>query len=368
MLLLSSVGVRAHDGALAQDTTRALARDASPALMQNTMHSPAQDTVHALLPDTTHALTAGRVASGVDDPDSVCPSPAGPLPSFGPAREKPTPVPLVAAVIPLRDHNLSDSVLSGPDTPAWPARKILATGAVGGIFVGSLIGSYFDWWVDASRSFHFTDDGLFNNYSLGIDKVGHAYTSYFYFHTFRNVMRWGGYEERTAYWWAAGISAFFALSVEIGDGLSPFGFSAWDLSFNMLGLAYGMAQTSVPFLQNFKLKWSYVPPDGYRWPPRFTEHYDGHIYWVTCNVHNLLPESAQHWWPEFLQLAVGYGVDDRQTRREMMVGLDLNLCVFQTQQPELRLLGQTVDLFHIPMPSVKLTEGKTPRYYLIGWN
>jgi len=276
--------------------------------------------------------------------------------------------PLIESRFVSPDTDLPDSASVPAEAPVWHARKIIATGAIGGILVGSLIGSYFDWWKDDNRPFHFTDDGLFNNYSLGIDKVGHAYTSYFYFNTFRNVMRWGGYDERTAFWWAAGISAFFALSIEIGDGLSPFGFSTWDLSFNMMGLGYGMAQTAVPFLQNFRLKWSYVPQEGYRWPPRFTEHYDAHIYWLTFNVHNLLPESAGAWWPEFLQLAVGYGVDDVQTRREFMIGLDLDLDVFRTEQPEVRLLEQTVNLFHIPMPTVKFTEGKTPRYYLIGWN
>ncbi|MCC6398540.1 MAG: DUF2279 domain-containing protein [Bacteroidetes bacterium] len=246
---------------------------------------------------------------------------------------------------------------SSAGSTASHARKIVATGAVGGILAGSLIGSYFDWWKDANEPFHFRDDGLFNNYSLGIDKVGHAYTSYFYFHTFRNVMEWGGYDQSTAFWWAAGTSAFFAVSIEIGDGFSPFGFSVGDLGFNMAGLGYGMLQTKIPFLQNFKLKWSYVPQDGYRWPPRFTEHYDAHIYWLAFNVHRLLPESLSGYWPECIQLAIGYGVDDRQTRREMFIGLDLNLGVFGFTQPELRLLERTVDLFHVPMPGVKFTEG-----------
>jgi hypothetical protein len=262
---------------------------------------------------------------------------------------------------------LPESQASG-DSSAGGARAIIATGAVGGILVGSLLSSYFDWWKGSSEPFHFTNDGLFTNYSLGIDKVGHAYTSYFYFHAFRNIMEWGGFGSRTSFWWAAGTSAFFALSIEIGDGMTSFGFSAGDLAFNMLGLGYGMLQDTYPFLQNFKLKWSYVPQDGYRWPPRFTEHYDAHVYWLTFNVHNLLPESMRDVWPEFLQLAVGYGVDDRMTRREGWFGLDFNFGAFGAQQPELRLVEQAADLIHIPLPAVKFTEGKTPKYKLIGWN
>jgi hypothetical protein len=258
-----------------------------------------------------------------------------------------------------------DSLHSGtPRAPGWPGRKIAATAAVGGILVGSLISSYFDWWKDSAQPFHIVREGIFSDYSLGIDKIGHAYTSYFYFNTFRNVMLWGGYGESTALWWAAGTTAFFALSIEIGDGVSPYGFSFEDLAFNMGGLGLGMLRTAVPFLRSFDFKWSYVPREGYRWPPRFTDHYDAHTYWLTVNMHRLLPESIGNIWPEFLQLAVGYGVDDNQTRREGVLGLDFNLEIFPVSNPELRLLQETVDMIHIPAPAVKYTEGKTPKYYL----
>jgi hypothetical protein len=250
----------------------------------------------------------------------------------------------------------------------WPARKVVATGIVGSLLVGSLISSYYDWWKDTSEPFHFVDDGLFNNYSLGIDKIGHAFTSYFYFHTFRNVMLWGGYDPSDAFWWAAGGTSFFALSIEIGDGLSPYGFSGFDLAFNMAGLSYAMAQTAIPFLRNFNLKWSYVPSDGYRWPPHFTDHYDAHTYWLAINVHNLLPSGLQDCWPECIQLAVGYGVDDRQTRREAVIGIDFNLGAFRVGNPDLRLLQQTAAMIHLPSPAVKFTEEKPPRWYALHWN
>jgi hypothetical protein len=246
----------------------------------------------------------------------------------------------------------------------WSTRKVVSTVAFGSVLVGSLVGSYFDWWDANSRPFHFTREGWFDDYSLGIDKVGHAYTSYFYFHTFRNLLLWGGFRPSPAFWWAAGTTAFFALSVEIGDGLSPYGFSFEDLASNCVGLAYAMLQTRVPFLRNFNLKWSYVPPDGYRWPPRFTDHYDGHTYWLTFNMHNLLPGKVGDSWPEFLQLAAGYGVDNNMTRREFVIGVDLNLGAFSCQSQDLLLLTKTVDMIHLPLPAVEFTEGKGPRAYM----
>jgi len=248
--------------------------------------------------------------------------------------------------------------------PDWTPRKVISAVTFGGVLCGSLVSSYYDWWNDQSQPFHFTREGWFNDYSLGIDKVGHVYTSYFYFHTFRNLLLWGGFQPPTAFWWAAGTTAFFALSIEIGDGLSPYGFCVQDLIANGVGLAYAMLQTKFEYLKNFNLKWSYVAPDGYRWPPRFTDHYDGHTYWLTFNMHNLLPGKVGESWPEFLQLAAGYGVDDNMTKREFVIGLDVNLGALSVHNEDWLLLSKTVDMIHFPLPAVEYTEGKGVRAYM----
>jgi hypothetical protein len=246
----------------------------------------------------------------------------------------------------------------------WGSRKILATGAVGGMLAGSLVSSYFDWWKGSGEPFHFVREGFWNDYSLGIDKIGHAYTSCFYFHAFRDLMLWGGYSEEEAFWWSAGTTAFFAVSIEIGDSFSPYGFSWEDLTGNMLGLGYGMVQTKVPFLQNISFKWSYIPTDGWRWPPHFTDHYDAHTYWLAFNMHRLLPGGVGKSWPEFLQLAVGYSVDAHQTRREVVFGLDFNLEAFRVDSPDLLLLERIANNIHLPGPAVKFTQDRVPQWYL----
>src|SRR5512140_766910 len=142
---------------------------------------------------------------------------------------------LLCSVTPAFAQDSTVVITEGFQTrPDWTTRKAISTVAFGGVLVGSLVGSYFDWWNEDSRSFHFTQEGWFQDYSLGIDKCGHAYTSYFYFHTFRNLLLWGGARPSTAFWWASGATAFFAVSVEIGDGLSPIGFSFEDLAANSL--------------------------------------------------------------------------------------------------------------------------------------
>jgi hypothetical protein len=129
-----------------------------------------------------------------------------------------------------------------------------------------------------------------------------------------------------------------------------------------------MMQSQVPFLRNVNFKWSYFPTDGWHWPPRFTDHYDGHTYWLTFNVHNLLPETWEGFWPEFLQVAIGYGVDDHQTRREFLVGLDIDLEAFRVDNEEVLLAQRIVNKIHLPAPAVKWTQGKETKWYLLQLN
>lgn len=247
-------------------------------------------------------------------------------------------------------------------------RKVIATGAVGVLLAGSLVDSYYAWWKGANKPFTFYNENWLGPPFLGIDKAGHFFTSYFYFNTFRNIMLWGGYSPSTSSWWAAGTAGFFALSIEIGDGLSEYGFSYQDLVFNAGGIGYGMLQAEYPFLRNFNVKWSYVPKEGYTFPPRFTEHYDAHTYWLTFNVNELLPSTVEPYWPDCLQVAVGYSVDDHMTKREAIIGLDLNLEVFSAPSEDVLLLQKTLNMFHLPMPAMKFTEGREPRSYLFHTN
>jgi hypothetical protein len=45
----------------------------------------------------------------------------------------------------------------------------------------------------------FENDGMVNNYTLAVDKLGHFYTSYLYFHSLNEIMRWGGFSPEIAH-------------------------------------------------------------------------------------------------------------------------------------------------------------------------
>lgn len=239
--------------------------------------------------------------------------------------------------------------------------------------VGAVVMEFQWWWRDdflyKQHSFRLANDGYFYNYSYGVDKLGHLFTSYLFFHTTYDFLTWANYDQKTAILSAIAVPAAHAIAIEIADGYSKYAFNPSDLVFNSIGIVYGVAQTQYPFLRNFNLKWSYIPtanggakdPD---WGP--ASDYSGHIYWIAMDVYNLLPESAQQYWPKFLNIAVGMGAknvsfgDTGEKKHKFAISLDWNMT-------ELPLYGDTWDVIknlinkiHFPAPGVKFYSGEKP--------
>jgi hypothetical protein len=245
-----------------------------------------------------------------------------------------------------------------------------------GIVAHSIFTTYVEyrwWWKGDYHPFHYQVEGFFNDYSLGVDKVGHFYTSHFYFHTLHNLMKWGGYDESTSLLVSSLIPAVYALSIEIGDGYSSFMFSPDDLAFNLLGIGYGMLQSKLTFLNNFKVKWSYYPGATYlnSFKHPFSSDYDDHIYWLCMNVHNLLPESMGYYWPKFLNLAVGYGgtnisndavLAGRVPLRKFAIALDYNITTIPLDGDTWEVVKNIVDLFHFPAPGVRIIQNEPAEF------
>jgi hypothetical protein len=242
-------------------------------------------------------------------------------------------------------------------------RHAFGVGAVGLLSVGILADSYYTWWRDAEKSFTFYSEGWFHDPHLGIDKAGHFFGSHATFRLGREFLLYAGLSPEAALWWAAGIAAFHSLEIEIGDGFSPYGFSFEDLTMGWLGVGYGILRSEVPFFRNFDFKFSYWS-NAIKSPANFVSDYDAMTIWLAFDVHNLLPASMDKYWPKFLQIAVGYGVGWGQTRREFAVALDLNLESFSFGGDGALLAQRTLNTMHLPLPAVKMTEGKGPVWYL----
>lgn len=250
-------------------------------------------------------------------------------------------------------------------------RKDFATYTTLAWSAGAVFMEFQWWWKDDYRyhkhKFHLASDGYFYNYSYGVDKLGHMFTSYLFFHTTYDFLRWADIDEKTALWSAVAVPAAHAIAIEFADGFSKYAFNPSDLYFNSAGILYGALQTQYPSLQNFNIKWSYYPSAGGGrgdpdWGP--ASDYSGHIYWLAINVHNLLPEKAQPYWPKFLNLAVGMGADNVSfgdvgpKKRKFAIGLDWNMTELPLTGDTWDVLKNLIDKVHFPAPGVRIVENE----------
>ncbi len=231
------------------------------------------------------------------------------------------------------------------------------------------------WWEGNYHPFQYAWEGFENDYSLGVDKVGHFYTSYLYFNGLKEVMQWANFDSTTIAWTALGIPFLYALSIEIGDGFSTYQFSPDDLISNCLGMGYGYLQYRYSFFKNFKIKWSYYPSDKIPLDKYWilTDDYDGHLYWLSMNMHNLLPKGIDRYWPKELNLAIGYGGKNLSGRsksfappiqsdglplRKFVISLDYNLTELPSFSGAWDTFIEVIDNIHFPAPGVRMVEGE----------
>ncbi len=260
----------------------------------------------------------------------------------------------------------SSSSHNNIDSSFWSRRNIskMSTALLAG---GSFAYGWSIWWTKGFRPFKLKHEDCYSN-NICIDKIGHMYTSYFMFHSINYMLEWGGYTEDEALWWAAGVAAFHALAIEIGDGLSYWGADPEDLAFNWTGVGYSILQKKVPFFRNFEMKWSLYYPL-YRHQFVIHQLQDYHVYWLSARVDNLLPESWRDYWPDFLQVALGFSGWGNGYRREYIVGFDYNLeKLIPFEGQDINLLKRILNMFHLPAPGVKFAIGRKPEYYLIIMN
>lgn len=230
----------------------------------------------------------------------------------------------------------------------------------------------YDWWwhpdpLYPQHTFRMQSDGYFNNYSYGVDKLGHFYSSYLIFSATYDVMRWADIDENTALWVAVSLPAVHAVGIEIGDGYTKWAFNMSDLYFNAAGIGYGVLQVKYPYLRNFSYKWSYYPssnggkkdPD---WGP--ASDYSGHIYWLSVDMHNVLPESIGQYWPKYVNLAVGLGAknvsfaDTGIKRHKIAIGLDWNTNAILPDGDTFQVFKNLINTLKFPAPAVRIVPGE----------
>jgi len=185
------------------------------------------------------------------------------------------------------------------------------------------------WWKDQRGNFHFAEDW---DYALSADKLGHFFDGAFVQTLYQGAFEWAGFKKTTAMWIGAGFSIAYMTDIEIEDGFATtWGFSPGDQIFNVAGALYPVAQHYWDPLKNFNVKWSYYPSEDLIIGNKtgvFLDDYNGQTFWITSDIHNMLPKNAKKYWPEIIDIIFGYSVDyytDFNKRyQNWYFGIDLN--------------------------------------------
>ena len=192
---------------------------------------------------------------------------------------------------------------------------------------------YFSWWnkdvrrhviaadgsvseqtvANRTESFRVSHEGWFghNTPDGGADKLGHAFTSYVSTRLLASSLEhWGGQERKDAIWLAGLTAAGVSLAVEVLDGYTrDYGFSATDLTMNLVGVGAGMfLESSSRWDDLIDLRWQYRRSADAKWlgdrDP--IADYSGQTYLLVFKASGI-PAFQSNRWLRFLEFQVGYG-------------------------------------------------------------
>ncbi|MFP4369074.1 MAG: DUF2279 domain-containing protein [Candidatus Kapaibacterium sp.] len=163
-------------------------------------------------------------------------------------------------------------------------------------------------WKEQAE-FKIYEDG---HYALWSDKAGHFFGTYFTSNMMREGFLLSGVSWESSLWWSALMGLSYSTYVEIMDGYGEnWGFSPSDAYMNTLGAIFFIGQHYWPYLQNFTPKFTYFPAEWHGEHSRkpsdmFIDDYSSHTLWLSVDVNNMLPRSLERYWPDWMNISVGY--------------------------------------------------------------
>lgn len=260
-------------------------------------------------------------------------------------------------------------------TQLQPTSVVAFGAAYTGLFVFLNYHMSNSWW-QRSVDFRVIEDG---DYARNADKAGHAYTGYIASTVCGDLLMECGFDYNTSTWLGAAMGLGYMSYVEYQDGHGAnWGFSPSDAIANAAGSAIYVARNLSPFAQNFMPRWSYMPakfvgdlPTNGR-EVTALDDYNSTTFWLACNVHNLLPASAQRYWPDWMMLSVGYGIRNYEVyptlpdgtlsgsplpiKRRFLIGIDYNWVKIIPESKSLGFLNylrQGLNYVRLPGPTLE---------------
>ncbi len=272
-----------------------------------------------------------------------------------------------------------------------------ALGFSSATYTGFSIGLYQAWYKRYPQtSFQlFNDWGEWNN----MDKVGHVYTAYFQGVLCYKGAKWTGLSDGKSIMVGAICGGLFQTTIEMMDAFSEeWGFSIADMGANITGIGIFALQQKYWGEQRITLKVSSIPKGyddfsvvgsngtsislqdradnlfGSSFAEKFLKDYNAQTLWASINVSSFLPQNNR--WPDWLNVAVGYGSDNMyggfenewvtdgerfQLSDEIFprvhqyyLGLDLDLTKIKTDNYFLKGLLSIFNIFKAPSPALEV--------------
>jgi hypothetical protein len=192
-----------------------------------------------------------------------------------------------------------------------------------------------------------------------MDKLGHYFNARLASLLLADTASWIGFRENPSQWIGAIMSWLLYLQIEIFDGqFEQWGFSLGDLAANTAGAFMPLLSTRYPVIQKFTLKLSYSPSE-IQQQKYVVEDYAGMTFWLTSNPQNFLPRSFDSFWPDFLNIALGYSISKKTYGDiELYLGLDYDLTKIEVRSPFWRRVLYYLNYIHLPAPAIKISPQK----------
>ena len=142
---------------------------------------------------------------------------------------------------------------------------------------------------------------------------------------FSSSMQWAGMNEKKSLWYGAFFGSGLQLAIEMKDAYAPYwGFSKWDLALGSTGSFWPVAQYYNDDLKAINFKFSYYKRSNIYWELdrqrgketnkyAWQDDYPNQTYWITFDVNHFTETCC---WPDWLNVAIGFGLDDTQYLNE----------------------------------------------------
>jgi hypothetical protein len=231
------------------------------------------------------------------------------------------------------------------------------------------------WYNDKRGKFHAVQWDTDIRRWQQMDKLGHTVHAAFASDFFSKAYRWSGFSANQSIWMGSLTGWLWMLQMEITDGFFVrWGFSYGDLIGNTAGATFSALRQYFPAqLGGLRFKVSYHTSIAYRtnqyYRPEISkiDDYEGITFWLTANLHDMLPKPWQKGYPDILKpfgLAIGHSAkgvarNSLSGRREILLSIDIDITKIPLGPlddfPIVRFIKDELNFLKIPMPTIRIS-------------